>query len=149
VLFAQGSHFGGHAPYVKDNRLRYVYNFIGMFEQKVGADVDVPVGENLILAASFDKAGEDPPMVARGTVSLWHGDTKVGEAEIRTQPGKFSLAGEGLCVGRDSGARVTEDYPGVAPWRFTGGTIRRVAIDVSGDEYINLERGAQAMLMRE
>ena len=30
VLFAHGSRFGGHALYVKDNRLHYVYNFVGM-----------------------------------------------------------------------------------------------------------------------
>jgi arylsulfatase len=35
------------------------------------------------------------------------------------------------------------------PWRFTGGTIRRVAVDVSGEHYIDLEREAAAMLMRE
>ena len=30
VLFAHGSPFGGHALYVKDDRLHYVYNFVGM-----------------------------------------------------------------------------------------------------------------------
>ena len=30
VLFAHGSRFGGHALYVKDNRLHYVYNFVGI-----------------------------------------------------------------------------------------------------------------------
>ncbi len=30
VLFAHGSLFGGHALYVKENRLHYVYNFVGM-----------------------------------------------------------------------------------------------------------------------
>ena len=38
VLFAHGARFGGHALYVKDNRLHYVYSFVGMFEQKVGGD---------------------------------------------------------------------------------------------------------------
>ena len=59
------------------------------------------------------------------------------------------IAGEGLCVGRDGGAGVTDDYPGTEPWHFTGGTIRRVAVDVSGEPYLNLEREAAAMLMRE
>jgi arylsulfatase len=149
VLFAHGSLFGGHALYVKDNRLHYVYNFVGMQEQKIDATVDVPTGENLILSASFDKSGEDPPGVATGLLSLWHGDTKVGEGPIKTQPGKFMIAGEGLCIGRDGGAGVTDDYQGMEPWRFTGGTIRRVAVDVSGEAYIDLEREAQAMLMRE
>jgi arylsulfatase len=58
------------------------------------------------------------------------------------------LAGEGLCVGRDSGAAVTDDYPGVRPYRFTGGTLKRVVIDVSGTPYVDLERQAAAMLAR-
>jgi N-sulphoglucosamine sulphohydrolase, C-terminal len=149
VVFAHGSPFGGHALYIKDGRLHYVYNFVGIASRKIVGDVDVPTGEDLLLSASFDKAGEDPPGVAAGTLSLWHGDTKVGEDKIKTQPGKFMIAGEGLCIGRDSGAGVTDDYPGEQPWQFSGGTIKRVAVDVSGEAYIDLEREAQAMLMRE
>jgi hypothetical protein len=149
VLFAHGSRFGGHALYVKDNRLHYVYDFVGMMEQKIDGTDDIPLGENLVLSASFDKDGEDPPGVSTGTLTLYHGDKKVGEGRIRTQPGMFSLAGEGLCVGRDSGEPVTDDYPNGSAHHFTGGTIRRVAVDVSGDPYIDLEREAQAMLARE
>jgi arylsulfatase len=149
VLFAHGARFGGHALYMKDNRLHYVYNFVGMMEQKIDGTEDVPTGENLILSASFDKDGEDPPGIATGILSLYHGDQKVGEGRIKTQPGFFSLAGEGLCVGRDSGEAVTGDYPGEAPFRFTGGTIKRLAVDVSGEPYLDLERQAVAMLSRE
>src|SRR5205823_28088 len=149
VLFAHGSPFGGHALYLKDNRLHYVYNFVGISEEHVVATEDVPAGEKLILSASFDKAGEDPPGVATGRLTLWHDDKMVGEGQIKTQPGKFMIAGEGLCIGRDGGAGVTSDYPGARPWRFTGGTIRRVAVDVSGEAYVDLEREAAAMLMRE
>jgi len=149
VIFAHGARFGGHALYVKDNRLHYVYNFVGVVEQKVDATEDLPTGENLILSASFDKDGEDPPGVATGTLSLYYGDRKVGEGRIKNQPGYFELAGEGLCVGRDGGAAVTDDYPGQHPYRFTGGTIKRVAIDVSGQPYLDLERQAEAMLARE
>jgi arylsulfatase A-like enzyme len=149
VLFAHGALFGGHALYVKDNRLNYVNNFVGMFEQKVVATEEVPTGENLLLSASFDKDGEDPPHVSTGILSLYYNDKKVGEGRIKTQPGGFELAGEGLCVGRDSGAAVTDDYPGEAPYRFTGGTINRVAVDVSGEPYLDLEREAQAMMSRE
>jgi arylsulfatase A-like enzyme len=149
VLFAHGSWFGGHALYIKDNRMHYAYNFVGMFEQKIVATEDLPTGENLILSASFDKDGEDPPGVATGILSLYYGDRKIGEGRIKTQPGYFELAGEGLCVGRDSGAAVTDDYPGQHPYRFTGGTIKRVAVDVSGEPYLDLEREAAAMLARE
>ncbi len=120
-----------------------------MFVQEVVATEDVPTGENVILSAAFDKDGEDPPGVATGNLALYVGDRKVGEGRIKTQPGKFMLAGEGLCIGRDSGAGVTESYPGSAPWSFTGGTIKRVAVDVSGEPYVDLEREAVAMMSRE
>ena len=67
---------------------------------------------------------------------------KVGEGRIKTQPGGYMIAGEGLAVGRDVGDPVTQDYPGERPYRFTGGTIKRVAVDVSGEPYIDLEREA-------
>jgi arylsulfatase A-like enzyme len=149
VLFAHGSRFGGHALYLKDNRLHYVYDFVGIMAQQIDGTQDIPTGDGLILSASFEKDGEDPPGVSAGTLSLYHGDTKVGEGRIKTQPGLFSIAGEGLCVGRDSGEAVTSDYPNGSAHHFTGGTIRRVAVDVSGEPYVDLEREAQAMLARE
>jgi arylsulfatase A-like enzyme len=149
VLFAHGSRFGGHSLYVKDNRLHYVYSYVGSLEQKIVANEELPTGDDLILSAAFEKEGEDPPGVAVGTLSLFHGDIKVGEGRIKTQPGKFSLAGDGLCVGRDSSDPVTPDYPGDAPWPFTAGTIKRVAVDVSGEPYVNLEREAVALMSRE
>lgn len=149
VLFSHGSRFGGHALYVKDNRLCYVYNFVGQTEQRIVATEDVPTGEDLLLSAGFDKTGEEPKGVAQGTLSLYYGDRRVGEGTIKTQPGKFALGGEGLNVGRDGGEPVTDDYPGTAPWAFTGGTLKRLAVDVSGQPYIDLEREAAAMLARE
>ena len=122
ALFAQGSRFGGHTLYVKDNRLRYVYNFVGMVEQQIVADADLPVGKNLILSASFVKDGQEGPGVATGILSLYIGDKKVGEGRIKTQPGLFG-SGTGLTVGRSARA-VTSDFPGERPWRFTGGTIQ-------------------------
>jgi arylsulfatase A-like enzyme len=148
VLFAIGSRFGGHALYVKDNRLRYVNSFVGAVEQKIDATEDIPTGENLILSASFEKDGMDADG-AVGTLTLYHGDRKVGEGRIKTQLGAFAIAGSGLYVGRHGGEPVTDDYPGEPPYRFTGGTINRVAIDVSGDPYVDLEREAALMLMRE
>jgi arylsulfatase A-like enzyme len=149
VLFAHGSRFGGHALYVKDNRLVYVYSFVGIVEQKIVATEELPVGKNILLSASFDKTGEEPKQVAQGTLSLYYDDKKVGEGHIQTQPGGFALGGEGLNVGRDGGAPVTSDYPGASPWAFTGGTLHRVAVDVSGEPFVDLEREAAALFARE
>ena len=87
VLFAIGSRFGGHALYVKDNRLHYVNNFVGAEEQMIVGAEDIPTGENLILSASFEKEGMEPTC-ATGTLSLYHGDKKVGEGKIKTQLGR-------------------------------------------------------------
>ncbi len=73
---------------------------------------------------------------SRSWTSPSHGSRcpTIGESRIKTQPGKFMIGEEGLYVGRDSGEPVTDDYPGASPHRFTGGTIKRVAVDVSGDQ---------------
>ena len=115
--------------------------------QKVVLTEDLPVGENLILAASFEKDGE-VDRVATGMLTLFHDDREVGSARRSGPSLEVSIAGEGLTIGRDSGAPVTGDYPGTTPWPFRGGTIRRVRVDVSGQPYVDLEREAQAMLMR-
>jgi arylsulfatase len=73
----------------------------------------------------------------------------VGEGHIITQPGNFSLVGEGLNVGKDPGEPVTDDYPGSSPFGFTGGTIRQTMVDVSGEPFIDLEKEALALMARE
>ena len=148
LLVAQGSDLGGHTLHVKDNRLHYVYNFVGMFEQHVASSVDLPAGEKPIVSAAYSKEGEDPPGVANGVLSLYHGEQKVGEGRIKTQPGQFGIAGTDLTIGRGM-SRVTDHYPGERPWRFTGGTIHMAAIDVSGEPYVDLERETAAMIARE
>ncbi len=101
--------------------------------------------KNLILSASFEKEGMEPTC-ATGTLSLYHGETKVGEGKLKTQLGAFSIAGSGLSVGRQSGEAVTDDYPGELPYAFTGGTINRVVVDVSGEPYVDLERQAEMLI---
>jgi len=148
VLFSMGSQFGGHALYVKDNRLHYVNNFVGNIEQLIVGNEDIPTGAQVILSAAFEKDGNDGNS-ATGTLSLYHSDKRVGEGRIKTQLGAFAIAGANLYVGRDPGEALTNGYPGTSPYTFTGGTIDRVAIDVSGEPYVDLEREAALMLMRE
>jgi arylsulfatase len=88
-------------------------------------------------------------MPAEGTLTLYIRDAAVGEGRIRTQPGKFSLAGEGLNVGRDGGEAVTDDYPGERPWAFAGGTIHKAVIDVSGEPFVDLAAEAAAAFARD
>jgi arylsulfatase len=61
---------------------------------------------------------------------------------MRAQIGKFTLSGDGLCVGYDSGDNVSQQYKN--PGTFTGGEIRGVAFDVSDKAYVDLQRDADA-----
>jgi len=115
-------------------------------DQYVESTKPVPAGD-CRLSASFEKSGTGMP--TEGLLSLYIDTEKVGEAKIKTQPGKFSLAGEGLNVGMDRGEPVTADYPGDAPWAFTGGTIRKVVVNVSGDPWIDREKEVQAAFARD
>jgi arylsulfatase len=146
VLFAHGARFGGHALYVKDRKLKYVYNFVGDEEQIVESAEPLPTG-HVIVSASFEREGDSMP--AEGTLTLHMGDREVGQGRIRTQPGKFSIAGEGLTIGKDSAEPVTGDYPGEAPWSFTGGTILRAAVDVSGEPFVDLAAEARMAFLRD
>jgi arylsulfatase len=146
VLFAHGARFGGHALYIKDGKLKYVYNYVGETEQMVESGKPVPAGD-CVLSASFEKSGTGMP--TEGLLSLYINQEKVGEAKIKTQPGKFSLAGEGLNVGLDRAEPVTGDYPGDSPWAFTGGTIHKVIVDVAGDPWVDLEKEGQAAFARD
>ena len=146
VLFAHGCRFGGHALYIRDGKLKYDYNYVGLEDQYVVSTKPVPTGD-CRLAAVFEKEGDGKPTT--GTLSLYINKEKVGEGKIKTQPGKFSLAGEGLNIGRDGGEPVTDDYPGDAPWAFVGGTIHKVIIDVSGKPVVDLQMEATAAFARD
>jgi arylsulfatase len=146
VLFSHGARFGGHALYVKDSKLKYVYNFVGSNEQIVESTREIPTGK-VLFGASFVREGESMPTT--GTLSLFIDDEFVGEGRIMTQPGNFSLVGEGLNVGKDPAEPITDDYAGSSPFAFTGGTIKEAVVDVSGDRYVDLELEALAMMKRE
>ena len=148
VIFAHGAQFGGHALYIKDGTLKYVYNYLGFGDQVVASDAKVPTGQH-VLGVEFTMDSHLDG-AAIGTFTLYIDDKAVGEhKEAKTQHGKFNLCGEGLNIGRDGGAPVTEDYPGNRPWGFTGGTIVNVTVDVSGEAYIDYEKEAIAMMKRD
>jgi arylsulfatase len=88
-------------------------------------------------------------MPTQGTLTLHVRDQPVGQATIMTQPGKFGLGGGGLIVGRSGAEPVTDDFVGEAPWRFVGGTIERILIDVSGDSFTDLAAEARAAFARQ
>ncbi|MEV6618697.1 hypothetical protein AB0N31_33560 [Streptomyces sp. NPDC051051] len=139
VLYAHGGVAGGHSLYAKDHRLHYAYNWVGTHLQVVDADREIPPGTH-VFTAEFAANGRsaDPEMPgAEGTLTLYVDDQEVGSDDIVTQPGSFCVVGDGICVGRDDASPVTPDHQG--PFPFTGGTIDKVVVDVSGERYVDHE----------
>ena len=58
---------------------------------------------------------------------------------MRAQVGKFTLCGDGLCIGRDSADAVAAEYTPETQGAFTGGTIQFVEVSVEQEQYRNLE----------
>jgi len=139
VLFKQGAGHGGHALYVKDGRLHYVYNFMGEDEQSLSAPDEIPLGKH-VFGVRYDRTGtKEGSHTPVGTVSLYVDDAVVATLDdVRTHPVTFGLAGASVQVGRNTGQPVCGAYR--APFPFTGGTIAKVVLDISGTPYIDRER---------
>jgi arylsulfatase len=149
VIFSQGSRFGGYSMYIKDGKLKFVYNYVGLEEQKLTADADLPTGD-CVLGVSYDNEQvAKEKHAAFGTATLFINDKQVAQQKIKTQIAHFALSGEGFAVGRDAGAPVTPDYDGNHPWAFSGGTIAKVTADVSGEAYVDLEKEMIAAMKRD
>jgi arylsulfatase len=147
VIFAHGSRFGGHALFLKDQKLYYVYNFLGVgAPQEFISSQTVASGKHTLgMEFNREKAGKYGESI--GTTKLYIDDKPVASGPMKAQVGKFTLAGDGLCVGFDSGDNVSQDY--VNPGTFTGGTILGVGVDVSPEVYLDLEREAAGALARD
>jgi arylsulfatase A-like enzyme len=147
VIFAHGSRFGGHALFIKNHKLHYVYNFLGIKpEQHFVSSQEIKPGK-YSFGMEFIRESTGSRGESMGKAKLYVNDKIVAEGPMKTQPGKFSLAGDGLCVGYDSEDAVSQEYP--APSRFTGGDIQGVGITVEKTAYVDLEKEAQRALARE
>jgi arylsulfatase len=127
VLLAHGGQFGGYAFYIRDDRLRFTYNWLGRDWYDVGSDEAVPAGK-VTLGYEFRKTGAEP-IGADGVGRLFVNGKPVGEAPIaKTVAIIYWPHGEGLTCGYDHLTPVAKAYQ--SPFRFTG-TIRRVVVDVA------------------
>jgi arylsulfatase len=147
VIFAHGSRFGGHALFIKDRRLYYVYNFLGIKpEQVFKSSVPLKPGK-YTLGMEFIREDAGKYGESLGTTKLYVDDKVVAEGPMRTQPAKFTLSGDGLCVGYDSGDAVSALYE--PPGEFKGGEIQGVGVTVEGTPYIDLETEAKRIMMTQ
>ena len=146
VIFAHGSRFGGHALFIKDGKLTYAYNFLGVPPETL-ISADVPGSGRHVVGVEFTKERMGEHRESYGPLKLYVDDEVVAEQEIRTMTGHFSLCGEGLCIGYDSGDAVSSAYGN--RFEFAGGTIAKVVFDVADDVYVDVERHLAAAFARD
>jgi arylsulfatase len=141
VIFAHGSRFGGHALFIADKKLYYVYNFLGIKPEQQFVSPELKLGK-YTLGMEFKRETAGKYQESMGRTTLYVNDKGVAEGPMRTQAGKFTLSGDGLCIGYDSGDAVSQGY--VTPGTFKGGSILFVAVTVEKAQYLDLEKLAAA-----
>ena len=132
ILIAHGGRVGGYAFFVKDQKLHFVYNFLGRDIFVVTSNTDVPTGE-VSLRYEFEPTGQPDLAAGKGVPGrgeLYIDEKLVGAIEMpHTVLLIFST--EGLTCGYDGASRVAPDAYS-DEFRFTG-TLKRVTLDLSGE----------------
>ena len=110
VIFAHGSRFGGHALFIKDKKLHYVYNFLGIKPEQQFVSPELKPGKyTLGMEFTREKAGQYHES-HRHDQALRQRQGRGRRPDARRRSGKFTLSGDGLCIGCDSGDAVSEEY---------------------------------------
>jgi arylsulfatase A-like enzyme len=132
IPIAQGGRVGGYAFFVTDEKLHFVYSYLGRDVFAVASDASVPTGE-VSLRYEFEPTGAPDFTVGKGVPArgeVYINQKLAGAVEMpHTVPVVFSA--EGLTCGYDGGSRVAPDAYS-DEFRFTG-IIKRVTLDLSGD----------------
>jgi len=132
VLVAQGGSTGGYSLFVKDHRLHYVYNYLGVEQFHITTKGTIPEGDHELR---FEFAPTAPPDLAHGKgtpgkAELYVDGKLAGQGELPVTIPLLIGIGDGLTCGRDDGTTVTDAYK--APFTFTGKLVH-VDVDVGGD----------------
>lgn len=114
-------------------------------EQKLVCDA--PISGTHIVGVEFAKEGHGEHGEGLGKGRLYVDDQVAAEIDLRTHLSRYSLAGEGLCIGYDGGDAVRREY--TPQLLFSGGRIVKVVFDVADDVYVDVERELAAALARD
>jgi len=142
--------------------LCYVYNWLGQQQQKITCPLPNLTDKENTLKVVFTKKPDQPDSEFGGStigeVQLYINGIKqnatIEEAfpeypdQFLTQPGKFSLCGEGFNIGRDPGQPVSSDYE--HEFEFEGAKLKKVLVTIKNDAgAINYEQELRGMLWRD
>jgi arylsulfatase len=127
VILTQGGRFGGWSLYMRDGKLEYTYNFLGLSRDTVAATKPLAAGKaTVVLDFAYDGDG----LGKGGVATLSVNGEQVASGRIqKTQPLAFS-ADETADVGLDNQTPVAEGIGiGREETRFTG-KIAKVTVEV-------------------
>lgn len=132
VLLTHGSRHGGYSLYVKDGRLHYVHNYLGLTRFGVTSTEEVPAGRHE-LRMELATTGSPSFLEGKGSpaeVRLFFDDRLVGAGRLPyTVPNNFGILGVS-CGFAAYDSVEPDDYR--APFAFTG-DVHKVTLDVSGE----------------
>ncbi|MFB9307682.1 arylsulfatase [Agromyces hippuratus] len=140
VIIAQGGSYGGWSLYLHEGTLRFAYNIMGIETDYTTSEAVLePGAHELRVHFAYDGGG----LGKGGAVTLFDGETKLGEGRVsRTLPFFFSMD-ETVDVGVDVASPVSADYE--ATGNAFSGKISWVRIDVGDDNHDHLIDPAHQM----
>ena len=134
VIIAQGGIAGGWMLYVKNGKLTYLYNFLGLKQFVITATEQLTSGQHQVkMEFAYDGGG----LAKGGTVTLFIDGKEVGNGRVeQTHPLVFSTD-ETSDVGVKLGSPMTPDMPAGDKSAFNGNVLA-VVIDASGENIDHL-----------
>ena len=148
VIIAQGGNIGW-SLYVKDGKLRYCYNFLGITYSYVESRNVLPAGDHQVRM-EFAYEGGGPGK--GGVVSLFVDGKEVGTERVAVTAAMVFSADDGCDVGRDTGSPVSQEY-GPRGNEFTG-RVKGVEIAIAeaadiADHIISAEEVVRVAMARQ
>jgi arylsulfatase len=148
VLMAQGGRTGGYTFFVKEQKLYFLYNYLGRDKFWLKSDAKIPEGE-VELRYEFEPTGKPNPAEGMGVPA--RGQLYINRelvAHIDMPLSCLVIFGtQGLTCGYDGGEPAApEEYSGSFP--FTG-KIKRVTVDLSGEFIEDSETDMKIAMMRQ
>ena len=116
VIIAQGGNIGGWSLYVKDGKLRYCYNFLGITYSYVESRNVLPAGDHQVrMEFAYEGGGPARAVSCRCSSTA----RRSAAARVAMTAAMVFSADDGCDVGRDSGSPVSPEY-GAHGNEFTG-----------------------------
>ncbi|ACQ82374.1 sulfatase [Beutenbergia cavernae DSM 12333] len=130
VLIAQGGRFGGWSVYLRDGRMTFCYNVLGIQSFVVSSEEPVPAGTH---QARMEFAYDGGGLGKGGDVTLYVDGGPVGTGRVDATQAMVFSADETTDIGYESGTTVSPDYT-ARDSRFTG-KLLWVQLDVGTDDH--------------